>query len=148
MKQWNREDSSHRAKPNQERFAADPVRQRAINRLETNCENKRSCAYEGSLVIAQTNRQLQELLHVCCVRIESRRASRREPYNNQNLPWISEESLKRAFMSYRLSCFDERIRFMQTTPHLEGNDREHRADDEWDAPAPGSHLICRKKYLL
>src|SRR4030095_5666301 len=148
MKQRNREKTSHRAEPDQKRFSADPVGQRAIDWLQTNREDERSCAYQRSLVIAQTNRQLQELLHVCCICIESRRASRREPYNDQNLPFIFEESLKRAFMSYRLPGFYESIGLVQPAPHLKGSDRKHCADDEWNAPAPGSHLIRGKKYLL
>src|SRR5262245_30595797 len=148
MKQRNREDTSHCAEPNQKRFSADPVREGPINRLQTDRENKRCPAYQRRLVVAQTNRQPQKLLHVCCVRIEGCRASCGEPHNNQNLSWMFRESPKRAFMPFGLAGFDERICLMQAAPHLQRNDRQRCADDEWNAPAPRSHLIRCKKYLL
>src|SRR5206468_3127541 len=89
-------------KENQQRLAADAIRQAAIDRLQQGREDQRAEDHEGGLVLGQADREPDEGLHVGGESIERRGASGGEADDKQQLARIFQKSADRAGRFFQL----------------------------------------------
>lgn len=104
--------------------------------------------HQRRLVVAEANRQFQELLHVRGVRVEAG-ASHGEPHHHQHLARVAHQRLQRTLAARApLPRRHEVVGLVQVPPHGDGHQRQHRADEERDPPAPRLQLVGGEEHLL
>src|ERR1700737_791793 len=132
----------------QQRFAADAIGDRAIERLQEGREDQRAENYKGRLIFGEADRQFDVGLHVGGEGVEGGCTAGRQPDDQQQLARIFQQAADRAGGSGDLLRFDENVAFMQLAPHHGRDDRQQRADHERNSPAPTLQFLGRQKHFL
>ena len=128
------------AERDQQRPAADPVRQRTEHRLQADEDHQRDEVDPRHLLLGQARGVDHELLHVCGEGVERDRPAERQPDHRQTLPRIRRAGPQTSALAALFDRELEILRLVHRAAQPHHRQRGRRADDERDAPAPA--CIC------
>ena len=131
-----------------QRFPPDPVRQRTRHRLEQHEHEQRDRIDLRCGLAAEPGCIDQELLHVDRIGIEGERPAGGQQHHGRGLARMPGHQLQETGLGRTLRLRSGKaLRLGQPAAEVEHHHRQHAADRERDAPAPGVQIALRHRRL-
>ena len=144
----HRAERAGNAEEDQQRLAAETIRERAIDRLQDAGEYQRAEDHRGGLVGGEADRELHEGLHIGGEGVERGGAAGGEADHQQQLARIGEQRAQRAARLGALLGRFELLGLVHVAAHHRGEDGKAGTDEERNAPAPVLQLLLGEEHLL